>query len=148
MRFLAVAVTIIVALCLFLLGRPHPKPVDVAAVLTPSRPAASAMPVGAVVDDGVEPDEASLRRIEFATYAEIERRGGMPLMLSQTGQQFTIHPRLHDVHKDSCSKMPSMPGRWECRLTITLTLDAGEKPGTQGERVFVKRAPDGNWVGS
>jgi hypothetical protein len=149
MRLLALVVAIVVAVCLFLLGRTHPRPVDVAAVVAP--PSASPSPNAAAaaprVDDIVEPDEATLRRIEFENYAEIERLGGMPLVVTQTGQRITLHPRLYDVRKEECHKLAQATGEWECGVKITLTLRSGDNPSSQGERVFVKRGPKGDWVG-
>jgi hypothetical protein len=143
MRLLALLLAIVVAICLFLLGRMHPRPVEVATVVAPR----SAAPAAPVVADDVEPDEATLRRIEFDRYAQIERLGGMPLVVTQTGQRITLHPKLYDVRKEECHRLPQATGEWECGVTITLSLRPGDSPGSQGERVFVRRGPAGDWVG-
>ena len=100
----------------------------------------------APIDDGTEPDEATLRRIVIAQYEAIERQGGMALTLTATGQQMTVHPKVHEAHKDECHKQPYTPGEWECGMTLMMTLHDGETPLPKGERVDVKRGPDGRWV--
>ncbi len=145
MRLLIAIVVVLAALVALLVNRKHAHPVAPApAVAVSTAPPASATPV----DDGTEPDEASLRRIVIAEYEAVERQGGMDLVITANGQHVTAHPKVHEAHKDECHKLPYTPGQWECGMTLMMTLRDGETPSPKGERVDVKRGPDGRWVAS
>lgn len=112
----------------------------------PATPVAS-VPVPVPVPD-TEPSEEVLRRLEFQRYEAIERAGGMPVTITATGRSLTLHPKLHEVRKESCRRSPqSPPGWYECSLTIKLSLKPdGRDPTEQGERIAVKWSPSGAWV--
>lgn len=147
MRLLIAIVVVLAALVALLVSRKHahpvvPAPAAVVAAASSAAPTASATPV----DDGTEPDEASLRRIVVAEYEAVERQGGMDLVITANGRHVTAHPKVHEAHKDECHKLPYTPGQWECGMTLMMTLRDGETPSPKGERVYVKRGPDGRWV--
>ena len=147
MRLLIAIVVVLAALVALLVSRKHAHPVapaPVVAVVVSAASPASVTPV----DDGTEPDEASLRRIVIAQYEAVERQGGMDLVITANGQHVTAHPKVHEAHKDECHKLPYTPGQWECGMTLMMTLRDGETPSPKGERVDVKRGPDGRWVAS
>ncbi|MEP6504814.1 MAG: hypothetical protein ABJD97_15850 [Betaproteobacteria bacterium] len=167
MRVIAVALAVVLALCAALLARSHHRhandPLSTAApttaaaapgsaatatataTATPTAPLAAA--AAAVVDTGPEPDEASLRRLELERIAALEKAGGMPVALTQTGARTTLHPKVWSVHKDECHKAMPPDGTWDCSLTITVTLMAGDDhPLPQGERISVRRGPTGEWI--
>lgn len=143
MRLLIAVVVVLAALVALLVNRKHAHPTaPVAAVVVPAASPASVPPV----DDGTEPDEASLRRIVVAEYEAVERQGGLDLVITANGQHVTAHPKVHEAHKDECHKQRYTPGQWECGMTLMMTLRDGETPSPKGERVYVKRGPDGRWV--
>ena len=89
--------------------------------------------------------------------AEIAAAGGLPLVVSATGRQITVMPKVHGAWMDECRRVPqSAPGHWECTLTVKLALDRlpqrswsqrADEPSLQGARLFVRwdgRA--GRWV--
>lgn len=78
----------------------------------------------------------------------IEKSGGVPVVITASGQQVTLHPKLYNVRKDSCKKTPQGPLGWfECSLTITLSLkEDGSDPSEQGKRIGVKWDSKGEWV--
>ena len=142
MRLLIAVVFVLPALVALLANRRHtPAAAPVVAAAAVTSPAS-----GAMVDDGSEPDEATLRRIVMAEYEAVERQGGMALTLTATGKQLTVHPKVHEAHKDECHKLPYNPGQWECGMTLMMTLHDGDTPSPKAERVDVKRGPDGRWV--
>jgi len=148
MRLLAFAVSLLVVLGIALTWfKPHRRVAPAPAVAAAS--VASAVATAPPADDGSEPDEAALRRIVIAEYEEIERRGGMPLVMTATGKQMVVHPKVHSVRKDTCRRLPaSTPEwQWECGVSLMLALHDGDEPLPQGERVYVKRGPDGRWIG-
>ncbi len=147
MRLLIAIVVVLAALAALLANRRHahpatPAPAPVVATAGSIASPASARPV----DDGTEPDEATLRRIVIEEYEAVERQGGMALTITATGKQLTVHPKVHEAHKDECHKMPYNPGQWECGMTLMMTLHDGDTPSPKAERVDVKRGPDGHWV--
>lgn len=95
-----------------------------------------------------EPSEAVLRKLEFESYAEIEKMGGMPVTITATGQSLTLRPKLYEVRKKKCTPTPQAPAGWyECSLIITLSLAPdGSDPSEQSERIGVKWDPMGKWV--
>jgi len=150
MRFLAFALVIAAALGAFLVSHHRPRAVPLAAAAPApagaqklaSTPASTALPAS---DE--EPDEASLERVLRAQYAEIERQGGMPLIVTATGQRIVIHPRLYSLKKTGCRRLGGVgASEWECTASIMGTLRAGDKPLPSGERLTVKRGPTGDWI--
>jgi len=150
MRFLVFALVIVAALGAFLVSRQKPRAappmVASASPALPSKvttaPASSALPA---VD--AEPDEASLERVLRAEYAQIERQGGMPLVVTATGQRIVVHPKLYSLKKEKCHRVSAFgPTAWECDVATTGTLHDGDKPLPSGERVTVKRGPGGDWI--
>ncbi|NQD36786.1 hypothetical protein HPT27_07085 [Permianibacter sp. IMCC34836] len=95
-----------------------------------------------------EPSEAVLRELEFQRYDAIKKMGGLPVQVTATGRQLTLHPTLYEVHKESCHPIPQgKPGEFECSLRIKLSLAPdGSNPSEQGERISVKRTTKGEWV--
>jgi hypothetical protein len=101
--------------------------------------------LSATTDNG-EPTEEVLRILHFRSYAEIEKAGGLPVTLTQTGQGFVIKPKLHEVHKEKCVPTPYIKkDSFECHLNLVLSLNGG-KPGPHGERVNIWRGPNGDWT--
>lgn len=114
---------------------------------------AEAAPAQATESSGVavpdeEPSEEVLRKLDFQRYADIEKMGGMPVVSTASGKGITLHPKLYEVHKDDCKRVPqSPPGHYECGLTIKVSLSPdGSDPSEQGERILVKWDPKGEWV--
>lgn len=95
-----------------------------------------------------ELSEDVLRKLEFDAYEVIEKSGGIPVVITASGQQMTLHPKLYNVRKDSCKKTHQSPLGWfECSLTITLSLkEDGGDPSEQDKRIGVKWDPKGEWV--
>lgn len=89
-----------------------------------------------------------LRELEFQTYAEIEKMGGLPVTMTATGKSLTLHPKLYAVRKDKCTPTPQAAAGWyECELTIKISLSPdGSDPSEKGERIGVKWDPKGEWV--
>lgn len=87
-----------------------------------------------------EPSEADLSRLEFQTYNDIKKAGGMPVTVTATGKSLTLRPTLYSVRKESCKRLPHTPdGTYECSLIISLSLEEdGSNPSEQGERITVK----------
>ncbi len=148
MRVIVIALAIVLALCAGLLGRSHFRHASVPPSDTAPAPTA---PISArvepVTDAGTEPDEATLRRLDMARADAIEKAGGMPVVITQTGTRATLHPKVWTVHKDECHKATYPVGSWDCSLSITITLVAGDQnPLPQGERISVRRNAQGEWV--
>ena len=134
------------SLCLLVIScskqAPPPPAVAAATVATPA--AAPAEPQW--VDE--EPSEEVLRDLSFRRYAAIEAQGGIPLTSTNTGRSIVLRPKLYEVHKDSCKRQPQTPpGKWECGMTNMVSLAPdGSDPSEQGDRMSVKRMPNGEWV--
>jgi len=93
-----------------------------------------------------EPPADVVRKLEFQRYEEIEKAGGLPVTITATGRNLVLHPKLHEVRKDSCVPVVYRPGAYECHLTIKVSLEPdGSDPKEQGERIGV-RWQDGEWV--
>jgi hypothetical protein len=93
-----------------------------------------------------EPTEAELRKIVAEQYERIAKAGGMQTTLTATGQQLTLHPKLHDARKKKCDATPHIaPNSYECHMTVKISLNNG-KPGEQGQRVWARRSQSGEWV--
>lgn len=140
-----VAAALVLGLVAGACSKSPPPPKSVASAPPVSSPSPAADPVAATDE---EPPEEALRKLKFDEYAAIEKQGGLPVEVSQTGQQLTLRPKLYEVHKVNCFPQPQRPpGFWECHLKVLLSLSPdGKDPSEQGERIRVKRGPNGDWV--
>lgn len=128
------------------------------------KPTEAVLPVPAAVPREVpipppagEPPPDVVTALYREEMAEIGAVGGLPLVVTATGRQVTVMPKVHGAWMDECRRVPqSPPGHWECTLTVKLTLDPlpqrsittrRNEPSLQGARLFVRwdgRA--GRWV--
>lgn len=95
-----------------------------------------------------EPPEDVLLRFQKEEYDEINRAGGMKVVVSATGREILLKPKLYSGRKDSCRPVPREPeGSYECGLSLMVTLREGDnKPGQHAERQFVHwDAEAGEW---
>lgn len=128
-------------------GTADAVPGAVAADSATSAPAEHPVPSG-------EPPADVVRDLTFEQYAELAEAGPMPVTISATGQPLKLRAKLFDARKEECLPRPQQPpGRYECTLTIKLSLTgdgsdpAREAPSEQGARIDVKwDAATGRWV--
>ena len=114
---------------------------------------ASSAPAGHPVPAG-EPPADVVRDLMFEEYAELEKAGPMPATVTASGQALKLRAKLFDARKEECRPRPQQPpGRYECTLTIKLSLTgdgsdpAREEPSEQGARLGVTwDAAAGRWV--
>lgn len=95
-----------------------------------------------------EPPEDVLLRFQKEEYDEINRAGGMKVVVSATGREILLKPKLYSGRKDSCRPVPrETAGSYECGLSLMVTLREGDnKPGQHAERQFVHwDAEAGEW---
>ena len=95
-----------------------------------------------------EPPEDVLLRFLKEEYDEINRAGGMKAVVSATGREILLKPKLYSGRKDSCRPVAREPeGSYECGLSLMVTLREGDnKPGQHAERQFVHwDAVAGEW---
>ena len=95
-----------------------------------------------------EPPEDVLLRFQKEEYDVINRAGGMKVVVSATGREIVLKPKLYSGRKDSCRPVPrEREGSYECGLSLMVTLRGGDKkPGQHAERQFVHwDAVAGEW---
>jgi hypothetical protein len=120
-------------------------------------PASSPRPPPLIPPPAGEPPPDVVTALYREEMAEIAAAGGLPLVVSATGRQVTVMPKVHGAWMDECRRVPqSAPGHWECTLTVRLKLEEipqrslvpdTREPSLQGARLFVRwdgRA--GRWV--
>jgi len=96
-----------------------------------------------------EPSERVLTKLLMKDYQLINEAGGMPVVVTATGKELVLKPKLYDARKDSCRKMSeNIGGGYECSMIVMITLkDDGSKPKQSGERVRVYwDAEEGEWA--
>ncbi len=100
-----------------------------------------------------EPTEAELAKLVIEQYEGINDAGGMPVMVSQTGQALVLKTKIFDVKKEKCSPtINSPPGWYSCELMLKWVVGRAdqdlstEAPSDKGERMSVKWDPSGRWV--
>lgn len=109
-----------------------------AKTVAPDRPSDRATSSAGKLPPG-EPPEDVLLRFQEEEYDEINRAGGLKLVVSATGREVVLKPKLYSGRKDSCQPVPHEPeGSYECGLSLMVTLREGDnRPGQHGERQFV-----------
>jgi hypothetical protein len=101
----------------------------------PAPPTASASQRSALPPPG-EPPESVLVRFKHEEYDEIQRAGGMPVVVTATGQRLVLKPRIYAARKDGCRLLPGRTDAYECSLDMRVTLREGDRePGQHAERV-------------
>lgn len=149
----AAAIVFLLTAC----SRRDPPPPPPAFESTPT-----VLPVPASAPREIPPPAGEpLADVVTALYREeidaVRAAGGLPMVVSATGRQITLMPKVHGAWMDACQRVPqSPPGHWECTLTVKLALEQlplqslaqrADEPSVQGARIFIRwdgRA--GRWV--
>lgn len=152
-RFLAAAA---IALLLTACSRREPSPPPAFESTSTVLPVPAAAPREIPPPVGEPPAD-----VVTALYREeidaVRDAGGLPLVVTATGRQVTVMPKVHGAWMDACQRVPQAPpGHWECTLTVKLTLEQwprqslaprADEPSVQGARLFIRwDAGAGRWV--
>lgn len=152
-----IRVATLLALLLTACSRGEPPPPPPAFEATPTTLPVPASAPTEIPPPAGEPPPHVVTALYREEMDEIRGAGGLSLVVSATGRQLTVMPTVHGAWMDECKRVPqSPPGRWECTLTVKLTLDElpqrsivprRHEPSLQGARIGVRwdgRA--GRWV--